>query len=515
MHAGRFVFAVAGLLGLAASAALAEDEVLVDHWFAQFQDGRKTGWSHHRLVRTIDEGAVRYVTDRESSLIRGPQGTELENPMRFSLHVVEDEAGKVLAYSSSADIGIAAGPQTSEGTLRDGVIDGKRDGKPVSSPYPEGAIGPAAFDRAVNAAIAPGARGAAVQLDLHDPASSAEVSWKIPEKTQLVNVLGRYAWLYPVERMDSTGIPDVDLLDGAGRSWGGATNFGTIQWLRTEELVAKSDREPASFITDRTLAPDRAIPPATRTVLRLSRTGGAVGEVPESRSQRVVARGDDGTVDVEILDAEPKGDLVVWIRPYPGDEETRSLMAETPLVELSNPRLARLANDAVGSLTDGLGCARVLELRVKQFLEPAPVDVGFASACETISSRRGDFTEAAVLAAGMARALGLPSRLVAGLVYWDASKWPGGKQPKGAFAFHVWAEVFVGEDLWHPVDPMRMDGTVPKEKATELVGHGGYGTTHLAILRHDLDTRQPFTDIALPVLEFMDGLAIEVVEPAE
>jgi transglutaminase-like putative cysteine protease len=130
-----------------------------------------------------------------------------------------------------------------------------------------------------------------------------------------------------------------------------------------------------------------------------------------------------------------------------------------------------------------------------------------------ISSRTGDSTEAAILAVGCARALGLPARLVAGFVYWEPGKWPGDRYPKGAFAFHVWAEIYAGENLWHPVDPTRMDAATSPSKVSDLVGHGGFDATHVAVLRSDVATTTPFTDIVLPVLEFMDGLRIEVLEP--
>jgi hypothetical protein len=60
---------------------------------------------------------------------------------------------------------------------------------------------------------------------------------------------------------------------------------------------------------------------------------------------------------------------------------------------------------------------------------------------------------------------------------------------------------------------MRMDGTKPVGTIDSLAGHGGFDATHVAVLRSDLATDKPVTDIVLPVLAFMDGLTIEVVEP--
>jgi len=323
-----------------------------------------------------------------------------------------------------------------------------------------------------------------------------------------------------VEMTDSTTIPETRVM-GIGGLWGGSLNFGTIRYFRTEEVVARADREPASFVTDRIVAPDRVIPAAaerTRVVLRLSRKDGeerdrAVGDLPSSKFQKVAEPVADGSVDVELTIGEPKGELVVWMWPYIGDDQDAAYLAGSALVEVSHPRMKKYAEGMVGQLKDGLGCARMLELHVKRLVRPAPANVGFASAAGVISSGTGDSTETAILIVGLARALGLPARLVAGFTYWAPDQWPDARYPNGAFAFHAWAEIYAGEDLWHPVDPMRMDGTQPKKRMSELRGHGGFGATHVAVLRSAADTDRPFTDIVLPVLEFMDGLQIEVVEP--
>jgi len=52
----------------------------------------------------------------------------------------------------------------------------------------------------------------------------------------------------------------------------------------------------------------------------------------------------------------------------------------------------------------------------------------------------GDCNEHAVLLAALGRAVGVPTRLVAGVVYVD-----------GAFLYHAWCEVWLGE--WVAVDP--------------------------------------------------------------
>jgi len=62
------------------------------------------------------------------------------------------------------------------------------------------------------------------------------------------------------------------------------------------------------------------------------------------------------------------------------------------------------------------------------------------SALQVLETRQGDCNEHTVLYVAMARALGLPARTAVGLVYTN-----------GAFFYHAWPEVWLGE--WVAVDP--------------------------------------------------------------
>jgi hypothetical protein len=509
-----FCLIAVALLVVTATPAHAEDEVLHDRWYAKFQGGHKTGWEHMVRVRSVREDVTVYVTETESRTVRGPDGTPLDTPIVGTSRFEEDENGVVLSYATSVDIGM--GPQTRSGTTKDGKIACVADGKERTVDYPEGALGPAAVERALVATLKPNGKGSAVTFQPLDPATTGKVSWKVPDTTQMMDVLGVHGWFFVVTK-DDGALPEQEIRDGAGRLWGGAFNLGTVRYLSAEKVVALADRDPQSWLTDRLTAPDRAIPAEAteRVVLRLSREGDEPLKVPESSRQRIVKRNDDGSIDVELLRGEPKGDLVVWMRPYNGDDIDASYFADNPWLVLEHPRVPAMAKGFVGELQDALSCARVLELRVKQSVRMAGPNVGFQTAPGVISSGTGDSTATAVLVTALARSLGIPARIVSGFTYWRPERWPGEQYPKGAFGWHVWAEIYAGEKLWHPVDPLRCAASPDAKSLRELMGKGGVGPTHVAVVRSALDTETPFTDLAVPVLELMDGLTIEVLEPAE
>ena len=66
--------------------------------------------------------------------------------------------------------------------------------------------------------------------------------------------------------------------------------------------------------------------------------------------------------------------------------------------------------------------------------------VGFGTAKQTLASLEGDCTEHTVLFIALARAVGIPSRICAGLVY-----------QRDAFYYHFWPEVYVGK--WVSMEP--------------------------------------------------------------
>jgi transglutaminase-like putative cysteine protease len=73
------------------------------------------------------------------------------------------------------------------------------------------------------------------------------------------------------------------------------------------------------------------------------------------------------------------------------------------------------------------------------YLEKVPT-AGVPTALEVMSRRQGDCNEHTVFFTALARALGLPTLMNAGLVYLD-----------GRFYYHAWPSVWLGE--WVAVDP--------------------------------------------------------------
>lgn len=120
--------------------------------------------------------------------------------------------------------------------------------------------------------------------------------------------------------------------------------------------------------------------------------------------------------------------------------EVRAFLADEPLLNVGDPRIRAQARVIVGRTRDPERVARLLTDWVYEQIEKR-VTVSVPSALEVLETRRGDCNEHTVLYVALARAVGLPARTAAGLVYLD-----------GRFYYHAWPEVWLGRE-WVAVDP--------------------------------------------------------------
>jgi Transglutaminase-like superfamily len=119
--------------------------------------------------------------------------------------------------------------------------------------------------------------------------------------------------------------------------------------------------------------------------------------------------------------------------------DLRAYQAPEPLIQSDNPVLQAQARQVIANTRRPERAAERLTRWVYENVrkEVAP---GVPSALDVYARRAGDCNEHTVLFTALARAVDLPTRTVAGLVYLD-----------GTFYYHAWPEVWL--DGWVAVDP--------------------------------------------------------------
>ena len=149
-----------------------------------------------------------------------------------------------------------------------------------------------------------------------------------------------------------------------------------------------------------------------------------------------------------------RGDTLIvrredWAAIDPGYQLPYKLMdraaelAPEPLIQSDDPRILSRARSVTAARADwSLDPKRVAEQLTRSVFNSLDkeVTISVPSAVQVLESGRGDCNEHTVLYVTLARALGLPARTAVGLVYVN-----------GAFFYHAWPEVWLGE--WVAVDP--------------------------------------------------------------
>ncbi len=162
------------------------------------------------------------------------------------------------------------------------------------------------------------------------------------------------------------------------------------------------------------------------------------------------------TIEPEVSSSYTLPSTVRAMRPW---------LRSTAFIAADNPVIRRTAGDIIGDGLDAITAARRLNSWVFQNLQKVPV-AGFPESREILRSMRGDCNEHTTLYTALARSVGLPTRMAAGIVYSESIF------SDGAFYYHAWPEVWLGKQ-WVAVDPTF--GQFPAD------------ATHVKLVEGDLD----------------------------
>ena len=198
--------------------------------------------------------------------------------------------------------------------------------------------------------------------------------------------------------------------------------------------------------------------------------------------QKVVQRGDENQIILKVQSVMPTEEERITL-PIE-DESVEEYLADTIYLQVDDPLIVATAREAIGDETDAWKAAVKLEKWVHENITAKGLGVAFATAKEVCESREGDCTEHGVLLAALARVVGIPSRVAAGLVYFE-----------GKFGYHMWSEVYVGK--W-----IALDATL---------GAGRVDATHIKLADSGME-RGWITAVGAPLARAFARMRIDVIE---
>ncbi len=124
------------------------------------------------------------------------------------------------------------------------------------------------------------------------------------------------------------------------------------------------------------------------------------------------------------------------------DEEMKRWAEPGSFIQSDHPDMVKTAQSIIGDTKDAWEAVKKICSWVKANMKTS-YSAQLTNALDVLKHREGDCTEHSLLFVGLCRAVGIPAREVAGLIYVDS--------PKPGFYFHQWEKVWVGK--WIDVDP--------------------------------------------------------------
>jgi Transglutaminase-like superfamily len=153
-------------------------------------------------------------------------------------------------------------------------------------------------------------------------------------------------------------------------------------------------------------------------------------------------------------------------------------LASSRFIRSDQPEIVKTARKIVGTEKDPVKAAALINNWVFHYLKKTPTAT-IPDALTVLRSRQGACNEHAVLAAALARAVGIPARIAVGLIPID-----------GDFYYHAWVSYWSGE-TWFTGDPLRNKMPV--------------GPTYVTLLYGDVDKH-------VNVISFLGRLKLKVLE---
>lgn len=209
--------------------------------------------------------------------------------------------------------------------------------------------------------------------------------------------------------------------------------------LEPEEMAKDVNYSNDVIIANAALIDSPIENPRERENLRLLIQGPLTSDhLFNDERQYIVAEGDDFLFTSQRISLDGLPPATIPIE----EPSVQQWLEPTTFIQSDNPKLIAKATEIVGDEKDAVKASEKLCQWVYDHVRTT-YSARLSNALEVLGSLEGDCTEHSVLFIGLARAVGLPAREVAGLIYVPGSQ--------AGFYFHQWATVWVGK--WIDVDP--------------------------------------------------------------
>jgi hypothetical protein len=490
----------------AAPAAGTSDKPIFEEWVTIVLDGNTCGFGSTVTTKIDAPEGTQYLTDHQEQFVVKRMSITIK--VTETSKIIEDAEGGVLSFEEKTE---GAGSNIESKGVREGdelVVSSR--GQTQRYPVPRlAALGPEAIRRQTIAVpLKPGQPFSFNTFASDYPQGVVVESGTIVGR-EMRNVRGvnRQLWKQTSETNVMPGMLSTAWVDDQANDVEALVvipGIGDLHEYVTDRAECMKQPAGAEIFASSLIRPQTAIPAPKEDAQAVYRiTSIDLSSSPKlwnQGEQRVLAT-EPGSTEIEVDVPTYTSASATWQLPHADTDELHPFLQASAYLESNAPEIQALARQAVGDEKNPVKAARLIQNFVRDYITKKDLNVGFASALETAKSREGDCTEHAVLCAALGRAVGLPTRCVVGLGYVPPGQVERAlantvDRDTGIFAFHMWAEAWIGTDEWVPMD----------------AALNGFDVGHIAITKTAMEEVNPMVELNAGVFQLMQSLKIEVVK---
>jgi len=401
-----------------------------DEWYGLYMNGEKIGYAHNNTENTGAGYKVSEYVNATFNMMGTVRELEVDSVSRLDNGLaLSSFEYKVNSAEASMEVsGVAEGRMLHIQMKTGGAIIKKE--LPMSdSPHLSSDIGLLMKMRGYKP-------GDTFEMPFFDPSSLSEQKMKITvESGDDMKVGGDVLPVYVI-RQEFAGIESITWYNPDYGTIKSVAPMGFTLLRETREQAVKPPVEgyAAADLINMFSVPVKGNLPQPRRAkyARLRLTGGDMTGLDLNGGRQSYK---DGVITITVEDT---GNIEPVKLPIQ-DEWLGGSLEPTALIQSDSNRIIAQARDIIGSETDALRSAEAISGWVYGELDKLP-SAGIPSALEVLDNRYGDCNEHTVLFTALARSVGIPTRMCAGLVMLD-----------NRFYYHAWPEVYVGK--WVAIDP--------------------------------------------------------------
>lgn len=459
---------VAAFLAVAISAVAVPDAVLApldpvalssgpaeERWMGIFMSDQHVGYAVSREAPTADGGRV---FQQQSTFSIQAMGNVQRVVAAGTAVVGPDGALRTFDFMLSSPLPIYARGEVQPGNLHVTVDQG---GTPeiIDIPLTEAPVLSMTLPSQVRGKVL--RPGLTFTVPYFDPLTRANATATVLVESPEMLPTGDTAWWL---KSNFNGVETRQLVDSDGQVLREEGSLGLrAERMTREAAMALSNGTPPDLIALTNIAVSPIANAESSHIVTITPGGVAASRFVDDPPLQTVA-GEKITISVPLLAELPH--LPVAAQGAIEEADTEPAMS----IPSTNPEMIARAVAVLQGSTDRVEAARKLNDWVHHYVQKVPT-IGIPNGMEVLRTGEGDCNEHTALYVSLARAVGIPARIAAGLVYAPAIG--------EAFYYHAWPEVRIG--------PIAADGAAGWVPVDPTFGQFPADATHLKIVNGDLD----------------------------